>query len=74
MPHGEDLGEPQQCGIGRSIRLGTAVPATVLVADMGDRSLFPQGWRDVPSAYLSRADAAPLRRELMAAFGRSSRR
>jgi hypothetical protein len=47
LRHGEDQGEPQQCGIGRSIRPGTAVPATVLVADMGDGSLFLQGQREV---------------------------
>jgi hypothetical protein len=41
----------------------------VLVADMGDGSLFLQGWRDGPSAHLSPADAVPLRRELAAAFG-----
>lgn len=56
---------------GRSIRPGTAVPSTVLVSDMGDGSLLLEGWRDGPSAYLSPAGAAPLRRLLAAAFGSS---
>ena len=59
----------QQLGIGRSIRPGTAVPPTVLVADMGDGSLLLEGWRDGPSAYLCPVDAVPLRRELQRAFG-----
>lgn len=62
--HGDQNGQQEH-----SIRPGTAVPATVLVADMGDGSLFLQGWRDGPSAHLSRVDAMPLRRELIAAFG-----
>lgn len=62
-------GQPPKLGIGRSLRPGTAVPSTVLVGDMGDGSLFLQGWRDGPSAYLSPADAVPLKRELAAAFG-----
>jgi hypothetical protein len=66
QPHGH--GRPAQPGIGRSLRPGTGVPSRVLVADMGDGSLFLQGWRDGPSAHLSPADAVPLRRELSAAF------
>ena len=61
----------QRLGIGRSIRPGTAVPSTILVADMGDGSLLLEGWRDGPSAYLCPTDAMPLRRELAAAFGRT---
>lgn len=53
----------------RSIRPGTAVPPTVLVADMGDGSLLLEGWRDGPSTYLSPTDAVPLRQELARAFG-----
>ncbi|MBV9162342.1 MAG: hypothetical protein JO281_12485 [Pseudonocardiales bacterium] len=64
---------PTQLGIGRSLRPGTGVPARVLVADMGDGSLFLQGWRDGPSVHLSPADAVPLRRELAAAFGGPAR-
>lgn len=66
-PHGTS--RPRQRGIGRSLRPGTGVPPRVLVADMGDGSLFLPGWRDGPSAHLSPADAIPLRRELAAAFG-----
>jgi hypothetical protein len=53
--HGDGQ-DHQQRGVGRSIRPGMAVPTTVLVADMGDESLFLQGWRDGPSAYLSPAE------------------
>lgn len=53
----------------RSIRPGTAVPPTLLVADMGDGSLFLQGSQDGPTVYLSPSDAVSLRRELAAAFG-----
>ena len=68
--HGAD--QSRQChGIGRSIRPGTTVPSTVLVADMCDGGLFLQGWRDGPSAYLSASDASALRCELAAAFGRT---
>lgn len=61
--------QPGQSGVGRSLRPRTAVPPTLLVADMGDGSVLLQGWRDGPSAYLCPADAAPLKRELAAAFG-----
>lgn len=67
--HGDGHSEQTPSGIGCSIRPGTAVPPTVLVADMGDGSLLLEGWRDGPSAYLSVADAIPLRRELARAFG-----
>ena len=56
-------------GIGRSIRPGIAVPATVLVVDMGGGALYLAGWREGPSAYLTPEDAVPLRRELARAFG-----
>jgi hypothetical protein len=64
LRHG-DQNEQQEC----SIRPGTAVPATVLIAGMGEGSLFLQGWRDGPSAYLSSVDAVPRRREIIAALG-----
>jgi hypothetical protein len=67
QPHG--TGPLTQWGIGGSLRPGTGVPPRVLVADMGDGSVFLQGWRDGPSAHLNPADAVPLRRELAAAFG-----
>ncbi|MGH3828099.1 MAG: hypothetical protein ACRDQX_13155 [Pseudonocardiaceae bacterium] len=61
--------QPGRLGIGRSLRPGTGVPLRALVADMGDGSLLPRGWRNGPSAHLSPADAVPPRRELAAAFG-----
>jgi len=67
LRHGD--GQPPQLGIGRSIRPGVPVPATVLVADMGDGALLLQGWRAGPSAYLTAEDAAPLRQVLETAFG-----
>ena len=56
-------------GIGYCVRPGAAVPATVLVVDMGDGALLLQGWRTGPSAYVCAADTGPLRRALAAAFG-----
>jgi hypothetical protein len=61
--------QPSQVGINRSIRPATAVPPTLLVADMLEGSVLLQGWPDGPTAYLCPADAAPLKRELAAAFG-----
>jgi hypothetical protein len=66
--HGDHHGQGHH-GIGRSIRPGTAVPDTVLVADLCGGGLLLHGWRDGPSAYLSPSDAPALRRELAAAFG-----
>lgn len=68
QPTGEDAGT-QRSRMRNSIRPGSGVPATVLVADMGDGALLLHGWRGGPSAYLTAADAAPLRRALEAAFG-----
>jgi hypothetical protein len=65
---GDDSSEQTSSGAGRSIRPGTAVPRSVLVSDMGEGSLLLEAWRDGPSAYLSPADAVPLRRALAAAF------
>ena len=59
----------RQPGIEHSIRPGTAVPPTVLIADMYDGGLFLQGWREGPNTYLTSSDAISLRRELAAAFG-----
>lgn len=42
---GADDGAPPSGGAGRSIRPGTAVPATVLVSEMGDGYLLLKGWR-----------------------------
>jgi hypothetical protein len=54
---------------GYCIRPGTAVPSTVLVADMGDGALLLQGWQVGLSAYVCAADAGPLREALGVAFG-----
>lgn len=67
--HGDGKGQQTQRGIGRSIRPGVACPATVLVADMGNGSLFLHGWRDGPSAYLTAEDSVAVLRALAAAFG-----
>lgn len=61
--------QPPKLGIGRSLRPRTAVPSTVLGADIGDGSLFVQGWQDGPGAYLSPTDTVPFKRALAAAFG-----
>jgi hypothetical protein len=66
--HSGDHGHRQPYGIGGSIRAGTAVPLTVLVAALYDGALLLHGWRDGPSAYLCPSDAAALRRALAAAF------
>lgn len=68
VPHGENHDRGQHA-IGHSIRPATAVPLTVLVAEMLNGSLLLTGWRDGPTAYLCPEDAAPLKRELAAAFG-----
>lgn len=60
---------PALLDIERSIRPGTPVPVTLLVADMGDGALLLQGWRTGPSAYLTPDDALPVRQALAAAFG-----
>jgi hypothetical protein len=67
--HGDD--QDQQLSIGGSIRSAPAAPLAVLVADMGDGSLFLQGRNDEPRVYLNPPEALPLRRELTAAFGRT---
>lgn len=65
---GDGNGEETSSGTRRSIQSATAVPSTVLVTNMSNRSLVLQCWRDGPTAYLSPADAAPLRRVLSAIF------
>lgn len=62
-------GQHVRWGISRSIRPGVPVPATLLVADMGDGEFLLQGWRAGPSAYLTAQDAGPLRQALRDAFG-----
>ncbi|MFN2496635.1 MAG: hypothetical protein ABR608_12120 [Pseudonocardiaceae bacterium] len=64
-----DTGGGSEAGIGYCIRPGTAVPPTVLVADMGDGTFLLHGWGVGPSAYVCAADAGPLREALAAAFG-----
>lgn len=70
--HGDDQGQ-QQLGMRRRIRPDTAIPPTVLAADMGDRSRLLRSWRDEPSTHLSPSDAVPLRRKLTAAFESKNR-
>ncbi|MGH3981012.1 MAG: hypothetical protein ACRDRZ_18785 [Pseudonocardiaceae bacterium] len=69
LRHGDGNGQQAQCDIGRSIRPGVPVPATVLVADMGHGALLCQAWRHGPSAYVCAEDAGRLREALEAAFG-----
>ena len=66
--HDGDQGHQQPYGIGCSIRPGTAMPPTVLVASLHGGALLLHGWRDRPSAYLCPPDAAALQRELAEAF------
>lgn len=67
--HDDGQEQPRPRGIGRSIRPGTAVPATVLISDMGNGALYLEGYRAGPSAYLTAEDAVGLRQELAKAFG-----
>lgn len=64
----DDGGDHIPSGTGRSLGPSTSVPPTVLVTNMGDGSLVLESWRDGPTAYLSPADAVPLRRVLSAIF------
>ncbi|MGH3781338.1 MAG: hypothetical protein ACRDRO_12115, partial [Pseudonocardiaceae bacterium] len=66
---GDGADQRAQCGIGRSIRPGAPVPATVLVAALGDGALLLHGWRTGPSAYLTAEDATPVHHALAEAFG-----
>lgn len=70
---GGGSGEPASSSAERSIRPGTTVPAVVVVSDVGDGSLLLEAWRGGPSAYLSPADAVPLKRQLAVAFGGPNR-
>lgn len=65
---GDGNGEETSSGTGHRIRPATAMPPTVLVTNLGDGSLVLQAWRDGPRAYLSPADAVPLKRVLSAIF------
>lgn len=64
--HGADEGQ-QWHGIGRSIRLHTAVPPAVLLAHLCDKGLFRQGRRGEASAHLSPPDAPVIGPEVTAA-------
>lgn len=70
--------QPTRGASGRTMRARAVAPSTVEVSDLSDGALFLQIWPGGPSAYLSPADAVPLKRELVAAFrselaGRSRR-
>lgn len=67
---GGGMGE-QPRGIGRSLRAGIAIPPTVLVTQLDTGELVLQGRPDGPRAYLSPADAMPLKQQLAAAFERA---
>ncbi|MGQ0775234.1 MAG: hypothetical protein ACT4NY_12565 [Pseudonocardiales bacterium] len=67
--HSGGLDQRAPWGIERSIRPGSPVPLTVLVAEMGGGALLRQGWQIGPSAYLTAEDAVPVRQALVAAFG-----
>lgn len=69
QPTGRNTPQGAVQSIQRSIRPGSRVPATVLVADMGNGALLLTGWRSGPAAYLVAEDAAALHRALAAAFG-----
>lgn len=60
----------QALGIRRDVRLGTAMPPTVLVTQLDNGVLVLQGRPDGPRVRLTPADALPLRRELAVAFER----
>ncbi|MGH3940231.1 MAG: hypothetical protein ACRDTG_16685 [Pseudonocardiaceae bacterium] len=61
-----------QSGIGYCIHPDSAVPPTVLVADMANGAMLLQGWPVGPSAYVCAANTAPLREALATAFGSDS--
>lgn len=71
--HGDGAEQQTQRGIGCSIRPGSPVPATVLIANLGSGALLLQGWRTGPSAYLTADEAAPVHDALAAAFGADQR-
>lgn len=68
--YGEDRGD-QLCDTRRGTAPGITVPPTVLLTALDNGTLVLQGRPDGPWARLSPADAAPLRRELAAAFRRT---
>lgn len=63
-------GQAQQPDIRISIRPKMAVPPTVLVTELDNGTLILQGRPDGPRVWLEPDDAAPLKRELAAAFDR----
>lgn len=67
---GNGQGE-QQPTTQHGIRPYMTVPPTVLVTELDNGTLILQERPDGPRAWLSPADAVPLKRELAAAFGRT---
>lgn len=63
-------GQAPQPDIRISIRPKSAVPPTVLVTELDNGTLILQGRPDGPCVWLEPDDAAPLKRELAAAFDR----
>jgi hypothetical protein len=63
-------GQAQQPDIRISIRPKMAVQPTVLVTELDNGTPILQGRPDGPRVWLEPDDAAPLKRELVAAFDR----
>lgn len=59
--HGDSQEQARLRGIGRGLRPGTGVPATVLISDMGSGALYLEGYRSGPSVYLTAGEAVPSR-------------
>jgi hypothetical protein len=62
----------QQAATEHRIRPGTTMPSTVLITELDNGTLILQGRPDGPRVWLSPDEAVPLKRELVAAFGRTA--
>jgi hypothetical protein len=69
--HGNGRAEQQQSATEHGIPPGRTVPPTVLVTELDNGSLILQGRPEGPRVWLGPAEAAPLKQELVAAFGRT---
>jgi hypothetical protein len=69
--HGDELArQDQQLGGRIDIPPGMLMPPTVLVTELDNGTLILQGRPDGPRVWLEPDEAAPLKRELAAAFDR----
>lgn len=69
---GHDNGQgDQQPGTEHGIRPYMTVPPTILVTELDNGTLILQGRPDGPRVWLNPDEAVPLKRELVAAFGRT---